>query len=208
MILWVLKGSNFFNVTESNISWYNISYALYQFLYHFNILVWALWVFPNIMKLIFGQFDPRPDSPSLNTDSGIKHFKWCPAPIQTNAGIGRGKKITLYQSYSEYLQYMVKYPLGHMANTAHSPIIHSIMCGCSTDSYQPFAGISNLKSNIFCILSTAVPDSALSIVDDLGFHSSLSLRRCALPRWEQHFAFDLSLDTVFYTGFPIQIWLH
>lgn len=88
----------------------------------------------------------------------------------------------------------------------HSPL--SVLRTYFTDSYQWIAGISNLKSNIFCILSTVVPDSALSIVDDLYFHSSLSLRRYALPQREQLFAFDLSLDTVLYTGFPIQILLH
>lgn len=81
-------------------------------------------------------------------------------------------------------------------------------CVSQPDVYQLFVGISNLKSNIFCILSTVVPDSALSILDDLCFHSSLSLWRSALPQWEQHFAFDLSPSTVFYTSFPIRILLH
>lgn len=40
-----------------------------------------------------------------------------------------------------------------------------------------------------CILSPVVPDSALSILDDLGFHSSLSLRRCTDPRVEAAFRF-------------------
>lgn len=99
--------------------------------------------------------------------------------------------------------------LPHGKYAAHYSLYHVWLELISQpDSYQRFAGISNLKSNIFCILSTAVPDSALSIVDDLCFHSSLSLRRCALPQWEQRFAFDLSLDTFFYTGFPVQIFLH
>lgn len=116
--------------------------------------------------------------------------------------------MTFHRSYSECLYGKVSLQ-PHGNYTAHYSLYHVwLLLISQPDSYQRFAGISNLKSNIFRILSTAVPDSALSILDDLCFHSSLSLRRSALPQWEQHFAFDLSLDTVFYTGFPIQILLH